>query len=41
MNENDVIIDKENNIDNIEIRAKKQTKYLGQIINDKGVPTNR
>ena len=38
--QNDKIIDKDNSSNLTEINAKGQAKYLGQIINEKGIPTN-
>ena len=39
-NGNDRIIDKDENENETIIQSKKQAKYLGQIINENGIPTN-
>ena len=39
-NENDIIIDHDENGEEIIIQSKRQAKYLGQIINENGIPTN-
>ena len=39
-NEKDIIIDHDENGDELIIQSKGQAKYLGQIINENGIPTN-